>query len=268
MEMIGEKRVQNVVVMRHGDRIDHFEMMWAANAARPWDPPLTDGGKIRAWTAGKRLRALGFPIHRVLVSPFLRCLQTTAEAVSALCAVVDDEARLLTMETSQDVVIDPSRVKVSIEYGLCEMLNTRAIGEEFAPKDGTWFPGVSKLEALLPAGTIDHSMEHIYQEMPCWEESVLDARNRYASIIRALADKYPHENLLLVTHGEGVGVSVSSFQKDAEVFEVEYCAFSHLQRHISFEPSQAFVAENFQLLTKSGQTGISFLLHLKMIDGF
>ncbi|KAG1354411.1 putative phosphoglycerate mutase family protein [Cocos nucifera] len=268
MEITGEKRVQNVVVMRHGDRTDHFEPMWATHAARPWDPPLTDGGKIRAWTTGKRLRALGFPIHRVFVSPFLRCLQTATEAVSALCAVVDDEAPILDMETSQDVVIDPSHVKVSIEYGLCEMLNTRAIGDEFTPKDGIWFPEVSKLEALLPAGTIDHSVERIYQEMPRWAESVLDARSRYAYIIRALADKYPHENLLLVTHGEGVGVSVSSFQKDAQVFEVEYCAFSHLQRRISFKPSQAIVAENFQLLTKSGLTGISFLLNLKMADGF
>lgn len=74
--------------------------------------------------------------------------------------------------------------------------------------------------------------------------------------------------LLPCVAGEGVGVSVSSFRKDAEVFEVEYCAFSHLQRHISFKPSQAYVAENFQLLTKSGQTGISFFLHLKMTDGF
>jgi broad specificity phosphatase PhoE len=30
----------------------------------------------------------------------------------------------------------------------------------------------------------------------------MEARSRYASIIKALADKYPHENLLLVTHGE------------------------------------------------------------------
>lgn len=46
------------------------------------------------------------------------------------------------------------------------MLNTQAIGERFAPKKkGIWFPEVSKLEALLPAGTIDHSVERIYQEV-------------------------------------------------------------------------------------------------------
>lgn len=30
----------------------------------------------------------------------------------------------------------------------------------------------------------------------------MEARSRYASVIKALADKYPNENLLLVTHGE------------------------------------------------------------------
>jgi len=39
-------------------------------------------------------------------------------------------------------------------------------------------------------------------QVPKWEESIMEARSRYASIIKALADKYPHENLLLVTHGE------------------------------------------------------------------
>lgn len=106
--------VQNVVVMRHGDRIDASEPLWVAQAERPWDPPLTEGGKIRAWATGKKLRGLVFPIHRVVVSPFLRCLQTAREVVSALCATVADESLLLSMETSQDaaVLMDPSRVKV------------------------------------------------------------------------------------------------------------------------------------------------------------
>ncbi|RWV95183.1 hypothetical protein GW17_00042217 [Ensete ventricosum] len=111
----GEGRVQNVLVMRHGDRIDHLEPLWVAHASRPWDPPLAEGGLIRAWTTGKRLRGVGFPIHRVLVSPFLRCLETATEVIRALCCVVDDDdddTRLLAMGTSQDAVLDPSRVKV------------------------------------------------------------------------------------------------------------------------------------------------------------
>src|ERR1044072_4486328 len=67
---------QNVVVMRHGDRIDNFEPTWVSTAARPWDPPLVQAGKVRACKTGLRLRlSLGFSINRVFVSPFLRCVQ-------------------------------------------------------------------------------------------------------------------------------------------------------------------------------------------------
>ncbi|MCH87443.1 phosphoglycerate mutase family protein, partial [Trifolium medium] len=31
---------QNVIVMRHGDRIDNSNPLWTSTAARPWDPPL------------------------------------------------------------------------------------------------------------------------------------------------------------------------------------------------------------------------------------
>ncbi|OAY66256.1 hypothetical protein ACMD2_16654 [Ananas comosus] len=264
-EMAGEgggrgRRVQRVLVMRHGDRADHAEPMWVLRAARPWDPPLTEAGRIRAWTVGKRIRCLqtaaAAAVDRVLVSPFLRCLQTAAEAVSALCAVVDPSAS--PPSTPATPSPRPSRLKVSIEYGLCEMLNTRAMGPNTAPVDGKWFPEISELEAVLPAGTIDHSVEPVYEKMPQWEESVPEARNRFASVIQVLADKYPHENLLLVTHGEAIGVSISYFKKDAEVFDVEYCAFSHLEREITFESEEEFTAGNFKVVTKDGQTGIRY----------
>lgn len=103
----GEERVQHVVVMRHGDRIDHFNPNWVSQAARPWDPVLTDGGKARARATGARLSGLDFPIHRVLVSPFVRCRETAAEVVTSLCPVGEIDG--------QDSPIDPSRVKVLIQ---------------------------------------------------------------------------------------------------------------------------------------------------------
>ncbi|KAK9274059.1 hypothetical protein L1049_018873 [Liquidambar formosana] len=189
---------QNVVVMRHGDRLDNFEPLWMSTAPRPWDPPLYKAGVERAFCTGRKLRTqLGFPIQRVFVSPFVRCIQTAAEVVSALCAVEDDPTRM----TSEGVSIDPSKIKVSIECGLCEMLNREAIRPQAIPKDGIWEINISEVEAMLPAGTVDHTVEPLYKELPQWEETVLGARNRYAEVIQALADKYPSENLLLVTHG-------------------------------------------------------------------
>jgi hypothetical protein len=100
---------QNVVVMRHGDRMDNFEPLWVTTARRPWDPPLVEAGRVRAFCNGRRIRAqLGFPIHRVFVSPFLRCVQTAFQVVSALCAVDDSP----NAQTSDEISIDPSKVKV------------------------------------------------------------------------------------------------------------------------------------------------------------
>ncbi|XP_047057432.1 uncharacterized protein LOC124663820 [Lolium rigidum] len=260
---------QRVVVMRHGDRLDHAEPMWPANKPRPWDPPLTDAGILRAWTVGKRIRAQaaadGYQLHRVLVSPFFRCLQTAAQAVAALCAVPDDAALAAAVESSANVPLDTSRVKVSIEYGLSEMMNAEAMGvfvSQVVPSVDTWFPDLAELEAVLPTGTIDHSTKPLYPEVPKWGESVRAARTRYASVIKALADKYPDENLLLVTHGEAVGSSVACFGTGVEVYDVEYCAYSLLKRQAEGEGESESGESLLKLLTdRSGPTtGIHYLL--------
>ena len=101
---------QNVVVMRHGERMDNFEPLWASTASRPWDPPLFRDGWIRALQTGQILRnSLGFPIHRVFVSPFLRCVQTASQVVIALCAIHHDDTNFV---SGHDIPIDSSKVKV------------------------------------------------------------------------------------------------------------------------------------------------------------
>ncbi|KAK6142971.1 hypothetical protein DH2020_023319 [Rehmannia glutinosa] len=236
---------QNVVVMRHGDRLDNVVPLWAASAPRPWDPPLAEDGKVRAFGTGEKFRKqLGFPIHRVFVSPFLRCLQTAAEVIAALCAVAnnsDDPNDL----TSNGVVIDPSKIKVSIEYGLSEMMNSLAIRDPVAPKDGIFSFNISECESVLPAGTIDNTVEMVYKKLPQWQETVEGARARYLEVIKTLADKYPSENLLLVTHGEGVGSAASGCLQDVMVCEVEYCAYSVTRRPIVLGENQSFTAGDF-----------------------
>ncbi|KAL0411748.1 UNVERIFIED_CONTAM: hypothetical protein Slati_3764500 [Sesamum latifolium] len=249
---------QNVVVMRHGDRLDNFMPLWAASAPRPWDPPLVEDGKVRAFGTGEKFRKqLGFPIHRVFVSPFLRCLQTAAEVVSALCAVAntsDDPNDL----TSNGVVVDPSKIKVSVEYGLSEMLNSLAIRDNVAPKDGIFSFDINQCEAVLPAGTVDNTVEMVYKQLPKWQETVADARARYVEVMKTLADKYPSENLLLVMHGEGVGAAVARCLKDVIVSEVEYCAYAVTSRPIVFGENQSFTAGDF-VGSSSGLVGISLV---------
>ncbi|GAB2224306.1 hypothetical protein Droror1_Dr00005059 [Drosera rotundifolia] len=225
---------QHVIVMRHGHRLDNFDATWTAVAARPWDPPLYADGFAKASDVGDRIRRLNLPIHRVFVSPFLRCVQTAARVVEALCGRDGDGEGL-----------DPSKVKVAIEYGLCEMLNNDAIRSNVAPKDGRFDFNIPELEAMLPAGTVDRSVTRVYKELPRWGES--DARSRYKSIIRALADKYPSENLLLVTHGEGVG-TFSSWLKGERVYDVQYCGYVHAKRQIYQGDNSSYASGIFELL--------------------
>ncbi|RDX78108.1 hypothetical protein CR513_41664 [Mucuna pruriens] len=247
---------QNVVVMRHGDRIDNFETMWVSTATRPWDPPLVEQGRVRAFATGRRFRNnFPFPLHRVFVSPFLRCVQTAAQVVTALSAVADDPNVL----TADNVPIDPSKLKVSVEYGLCEMMSREAIRLEVAPKDGNWGFDISEREAMLPEGTVDKNVERIYKELPQWEEHpALQTKPRYEKIVKDLADKYHTENLLLVTHGEGVGVALASFKKRVTVYDVEYCGYVHLRRPF-FKKDQSFTAGEFEVLTLNGETGVKYL---------
>ncbi len=115
-----QQRHQNVVVMRHGDRMDNFEPLWVTTAARPWDPPLVEAGLVRAFCTGRKIRnQLGFPIHRVFVSPFLRCVQTASQVVSALCALHDDPNNL----TADNVAIDPSKIKVFSVFSYSSYIN-------------------------------------------------------------------------------------------------------------------------------------------------
>ena len=101
---------QNIIVMRHGDRMDNFDPLWISTAPRPWDPPLVQEGRVRAFCTARKFRNLfDYPIHRVFVSPFLRCIQTAKEAVIALSALHHNPEAL----TGDSLPIDPSKLKVS-----------------------------------------------------------------------------------------------------------------------------------------------------------
>lgn len=44
------------------------------------------------------------------------------------------------------------------------MINREAIRSGF-PQDGNWGFNISELEAMLPAGTVDSTVEHVYKEV-------------------------------------------------------------------------------------------------------
>ncbi|KAJ0255588.1 Phosphoglycerate mutase family protein [Hirschfeldia incana] len=245
---------QNILMMRHGDRMDKVNPVWLDTAPRPWDPPLVEDGLVRAFQTGQRIRSeIQFPIHRVVVSPFIRCVQTASEVIAALSAVdLNPNAT-----SSKDVIsIDRSKLKVSIEFGLSEMLNSEAIKPEIAPKDGKFDFKISDLEAMFPEGMVDHNVDPVYKEMPLWEETVEGCTDRFLGLVKTLADKYPSENLLLVTHGEGVRTTFATY-KEVDVYEVEYCACAELRRQVLSQEGSA-KAGDFEVITSLGQAGIKY----------
>ncbi|KAL4178523.1 hypothetical protein AMTRI_Chr13g115470 [Amborella trichopoda] len=262
--------LQKVIVMRHGHRLDALKRSWKQTAQRPWDPPITVAGTLATFCSGVILSKQGFQIHRVLVSPFLRCIQTAIGVIAALCAsemglhefmtkITSSEIHPSEVEerlaefTSKNVVFDPTKIKVSIEYGLCEALCGPSIKPEVIPKDGNWFPDVSELEALLPQGIVDRSVECVYPELPQWEEEQKVSCRRLKRVIRSLADKFPKENLLLIAHVAGVAVGMRAFSKRPVIVDkVGYCSYACLQRSAS-SPS------DLEALTKKSR-GVTYCI--------
>ncbi|XP_030465094.1 uncharacterized protein LOC115684492 [Syzygium oleosum] len=254
---------QYVVVMRHGDRLDSVDRSWPSTAPRPWDPPLAEVGQARALEMGKHLPSrLGFPIHRVVVSPFRRCVDTALGLIAGLSAP-DAEPNVVTGGSG----VDPSKVKVSIEYGLGELFNDMAIRHPPpSPADhADWGFNIPEIEALIPLDTLDHTVKPVFNELPHWGETEPKARDRYLHTIHSLADSYPSENLLLITHGEAVKVAVSTHLEDAARFRIrmDYCGYAQLRRQV-LQDGDALEVGEFELLGNHGQTGIRCLPRMPM----
>lgn len=82
---------QYLYIIRHGDRWDYENPDWTKTSSRPGDPPLSQLGHQQARETGLLLDEL-FREDGIasvqditwLSSPFLRCLQTSTEALNAL----------------------------------------------------------------------------------------------------------------------------------------------------------------------------------------
>lgn len=73
---------QVLLVMRHGLRQDEVDPTFVSKANRPWDPPLASRGRNQAASIVSVIG--GFKIDYIISSPFLRCLQTSAEVLVSL----------------------------------------------------------------------------------------------------------------------------------------------------------------------------------------
>ncbi|GJU67215.1 histidine phosphatase superfamily protein [Tanacetum coccineum] len=183
-----------------------------------------------------------------------RCLQTASEVVHAICALGDDS--VTHMSSADGLWFDIMKCYRSLwSMDFVEALNTLTIQPENVPKDGDFGFDISECEILLPKGIVDSSVEQVYKELPKWEESKEGARDTYKNIIKLLADKYPTENLVLVTHG--VWVSATSYTPEhLTVHAIDYCAYSVLQRTIVSTINESITSGEFKLCRNQGHTGV------------
>lgn len=93
-DTIPDPFVQNLFVLCHGEHVKNVDIQSGAAkvASPPWDPPLTERGKLQARRVGREIRLEDWNVTRVVMSPFLRCVQTAVEVIAGLSSVDDPES--------------------------------------------------------------------------------------------------------------------------------------------------------------------------------
>jgi len=155
---------QTVWLVRHGNRQDFVDPNWVTKADRPFDPGLSEDGVQQAKELAQRL--VGRGISRLLVSPFLRTVQTSHYCAEAL------------------------NLPVHLEWGVCEWLHP------------DWFSGMPKLlkyEELIP--DYPHiSKDYQSRFIPDFPEpSEQEILVRSGIAIKKLVDEFS-EDLLIISH--------------------------------------------------------------------
>lgn len=183
---------QRIWIVRHGNREDFQNPGWSRTAQRPFDPALSADGETQAREVGLSLQSE--QVHRVFASPFLRTIQTASHIADAL------------------------NLPVCLEPGIGEIL-----------------PTVESTPALLPEDERKRRFPRIDEDYKAvrelsYPESSEEGHERAAASARALTDRFPEKNLLMVTHGAPVVGIVRGLTGLKDRITVPLCCIFTLQR--------------------------------------
>lgn len=201
---------QVLAVIRHGKRLDEVEAFWRATADRPWDPPLWTEGLVAVELVGEQLASLGFT--RMVISPFQRCLETARQ--------LNKHLRL-------------PYCSWQIDSSVCEVLSPKTlVGTQLDPpvglaKDWMWGQGTLRtaLDQVL-GETAAAEVTIANTSFPPFPETAEQAHVRYTHAFEEIADRFPSENVLIVSHGEAVGRAVSRILPHVIVYDVQHCGYA------------------------------------------
>lgn len=237
---------QLMLVMRHGHRQDEEQHDWHLSATRPWDPPLSKLGRRQARLAGTQLQNQGIQI--VITSPFVRCLQTSAEIVAELG-------------------LKPGHWLV--DWGLAEVCGQRQMCFQRPDAEpplhstlDTWMWKGQDIKGALEAflqeeasnSGVGFAPEPSGGTLPVYPETLAQAVSRYHATLQAIMSQHPGTNVLVVSHGDVVGSAVTLQQPGAVVYEVNHTGYARLQR------SRGVMGgwEEWTLACEPGQSGVSW----------
>ncbi|KAL3132345.1 hypothetical protein ABBQ32_008922 [Trebouxia sp. C0010 RCD-2024] len=230
------KSKQLLVVMRHGERIDEVNKEWSAISKRPYDPFLSDHGEDQAKKVAAKLKKFG--IKKVFISPFFRCLQTASFAAEGLG-------------------IQPQDWTVTCAVG--EFMNPKMMVKKGGkcPEGhiNSWFfegNGLKEHVAKkLPKQTAS-KLQYGQLDFKRYPENLLNSRRRYNRAFQAIADEAQGENVLIVTHGDGVNASVTRIWPWAIAHPVLHTGFTVAVR----EKEDDGMWGHWKMVSKRGETGV------------
>lgn len=250
-------RQQHLLVMRHGLRQDEVDPNFTRRSSRPWDPPLASRGRNQAASVISVLAP--YNIDYIVTSPFLRCLQTSAEILVGLGLDLD---HLIVDGQFSEIYgprtlsgFDPCRATSSLESWMWNGVSLNDAVKSYIQNE----PCFCGLQG---------SVTVLNRPLPKRVESVEQACDRYVQEMENVCDQFFGSNVLVVSHGEAVRASVNRLSPDSTVYETKHTSFTTASRNITVESdgfgnldraSVSFTTSRWRLLTKNGTTGVSWV---------
>jgi broad specificity phosphatase PhoE len=188
--------VRQIFFIRHGIRMDFEDPSWSRNARRPNDPPLSRNGLIQAQETANLLKDSS-GIGTMFSSPFQRALQTA------------------------DIIAATLDLKVKVEYGLSEFLNSE------------WFPALpgimDKEEIILEFDHIDTEYKTI--TVPVYPETMenRDVYKRTRYVLETIIPEY-EGTVAIVAHEANLREAGNLLLENPDIMDFGLCAVNCLRK--------------------------------------
>jgi peptidyl-lysine (3S)-dioxygenase / protease len=257
---MSKNSLEQVFIVRHGERLDSVDVSWKSSALRPHDPPLTSRGVIQARSAGcviaqqvldvvscaenwactlsdsKSTNAvsavLGKHVNiRLFTSPFLRCVQTARALLAEMIPLLEIQHNETKLEYS---------VQLAVEDGACEFICEKYFEEQPQPL------ALLEIAKLLAPFPVDGACMPACV-FPKYPEPIDSCISRYTQTLEYHTEVPQVPNTcyisIFVTHGYGCQVMAETLNQDASagmVIETPYACISSFSRVIEHGGNDGF----------------------------